>query len=69
MNPALTSLETRKHLNADFLVTYLVHPGTAVFVGYNTNHANIDPFFQPTRNRFLNDSRQFFAKVSYQFRF
>ncbi|MGH9554678.1 MAG: hypothetical protein ACRD2Y_02540 [Terriglobales bacterium] len=68
-NPALTSLQTRKNLNADFLVTYLAHPGTAVFVGYNSNHRNTDEFLNLTRNRFLNDSRQFFVKLSYQFRF
>ncbi len=75
-NPAFTSLENRKNFNADFLITYLVHPGTAVFVGYNSNLQNLDRSLTVTpdgllrtRNRFLNDGRQLFVKVSYQFRF
>ncbi len=75
-NPVFTSLESRKNFNADFLITYLVHPGTAVFVGYNSNLQNLDRSLTVTpdgllrtRNRFLNDGRQFFVKVSYQFRF
>ncbi len=75
-SPSFTSLPTRKNFNADFLITYLVHPGTAVFVGYNSNVQNLDRSLTVTpdgllrtRNRFLNDGRQFFVKVSYQFRF
>jgi len=33
-NQTNTSLETTKNFNADFLVTYLLHPGTALYVGY-----------------------------------
>jgi hypothetical protein len=40
-NPAFTFLETTKNFNADFLVTYLVHPSTAIYVGYNTNLGNL----------------------------
>ncbi len=32
-NSALTSVPTTKQFNGDFLVTYLVHPGTALYVG------------------------------------
>ena len=59
--------------NADFLITYLVHPGTAIYVGYNSDLQNLN--VQPnvgvvnTAKGFLNDSRQFFVKVSYMFRF
>ena len=42
-NPAYTSLDTVKNLNFDVLFTYLVHPGTAVYVGYNSNLENVDP--------------------------
>src|SRR5215467_7801746 len=43
-NPNFTYLQTTKNFNADFLFTYLVHPSTAVYVGYNTNLENIgDP--------------------------
>jgi hypothetical protein len=74
-NPLLTSLSTSKTFNTDFLITYLLHPGTAVYVGYNSNLANpglgLDPTTQQAAylNRFTNDSRQFFVKVSYLFRF
>jgi hypothetical protein len=73
----LTSLQNVKNFNADVLLTYLIHPGTAVYVGYNSNLQNLDPSlgFDPngnllrTRNQFINDGRQFFVKVSYLFRF
>ncbi len=77
-NPALTSLQTTKQFNTDFLITYLVHPGTAIYVGYNSDLQNYDPSLavdpvtlniQRTRNGYINDSRQFFVKVSYLFRF
>src|SRR5581483_10483546 len=77
-NPSLTFLPTSKQFNADFLVTYLVHPGTAVYVGYNSDLQNFDPRLGlapntggilRTRTGYINDSRQFFVKVSYLFRF
>ena len=36
-----TSLETRKNINGDVLLTYLIHPGTVLFIGYNSNLQNI----------------------------
>jgi Domain of unknown function (DUF5916) len=42
-NPVYSSLQTSKAFNTDILITYLVHPGTAIYVGYNTNQENIDP--------------------------
>lgn len=76
-NPTLTSLQNTKNLNADFLLTYLPHPGTAIYFGYNSNLQNLDRSLLPdgngnlphTRNSFLNDGRQFFVKVSYLFRY
>jgi hypothetical protein len=74
-NPLLSSLSPTKNFNTDFLITYLVHPGTAVYVGYNSNLQNLDRGLIPTptglrttRNDFLNDGRQFFVKVSYLWR-
>ncbi|MBI3651412.1 MAG: carbohydrate binding family 9 domain-containing protein [Acidobacteria bacterium] len=74
-NQEYTSLQTTKHINADFLLTYLVHPGTAFYAGYNSNHQNLDSQLRHnefglvrTRGSFLNDGRQFFVKVSYLFR-
>jgi hypothetical protein len=37
-----------KSFNADFLITYLVHPGTAVYVGYNSDLQNLDRRLIPT---------------------
>ena len=76
-NSAFTSLPTTKQFNADFLLTYLIHPGTAIYVGYNSDLQNIDPALQTapsgglvrTRDHFINDGRLFFVKVSYLFRF
>jgi Domain of unknown function (DUF5916) len=86
-NPALTTLPTTKVFNGDVLFTYLVHPGTAIYVGYNSDLQNLDPSLQRvcgglactvnatpdgllrTRNSFLNDGRQIFVKISYQFRY
>ncbi len=76
-NARLTSLQTTKNLNFDFLITYLLHPGTVVYVGYNSNLQNLDPAlgldssgnFLRTRRLVTNDGRQFFVKVSYLFRF
>jgi hypothetical protein len=71
-----TYLPTEKEFNADFLLTYLVHPGTAVYVGYNSDLQNLnreltlDPLAGLySAKPYINDSRQFFVKVSYQFRF
>jgi hypothetical protein len=75
-NPTLVTLDTTKQFNYDLLFTYLIHPGTAVYVGYNTNLSTLDPGlvsgpngFVQRRNRYINDGRQVFVKVSYLFRF
>ena len=72
-----TYLPTSKQFNTDILVTYLLHPGTALYVGYNTDQQNLDPSLQidPVLpgvhhgTRLINDGRLFFVKVSYLFRF
>lgn len=75
-NPLISSLSPTKNFNADFLITYLVHPGTAIYVGYNSNLQNLDRRLIPTPtgllttpDSYINDSRQFFVKASYLFRF
>ena len=84
-NPIYSSLKTTKDANFDVLFTYLLHPGTAIYVGYNSNLENVDPALcvhlpgseecDPnaggllrTPNRFTNDGRQLFVKLSYLFR-
>src|SRR5215475_3771092 len=41
-NPNFSSLDRAKRFNADFLITYLLHPGTAIYVGYNSDLQNFD---------------------------
>ena len=73
-NDALVFLERRKLLGLDVLFTYMLHPGTALYVGYTDYYENLryDPTVSPLVQR---DSfpgtyvgRQIFAKVSYLFR-
>ncbi len=75
-NPAISTLRPTKNVNFDFLVSYLLNPGTAVYVGYNSNLQNLQRGLVPTsnglaltRDDFMNDGRQFFVKVSYLLRF
>jgi hypothetical protein len=79
-NRSLSSLQTTKQFNADFLFTYLIHPGTAIYVGYNSDLQNIDPSLKVdpldpngnllrTRDRLINDGHEVFIKVSYLFRY
>src|SRR5207248_7589192 len=75
-NPIYTSTQTTKHFDGDLLLTYLVHPGTAIYLGYNSSLQNLDPSLRLDasgnllRSRgFINDGRQLFLKMSYQFRY
>ncbi|HMC21827.1 MAG TPA: DUF5916 domain-containing protein [Thermoanaerobaculia bacterium] len=65
VDPAGASLIPHRKLNADFLITYLLYPGTAMYLGYNANYANADPFTTELEN----DHRQLFIKISYLVRF
>jgi hypothetical protein len=74
-NPALTnpdSLPRRRNFNGDLLVTYLVNPWTAFYLGYNSNYRNEDVVDAGMGNEItrtsLNDSRQLFVKLTYLFR-
>lgn len=64
-----------KRFTADLLFTYLLHPGTALYVGYTDRQENLalDPALPPTLRRIGSPttatSRQFFVKMSYLFRF
>lgn len=73
-----TYLPTQREFNADFLITYLVHPGTAIYIGYNSDLQNLNVVPQTpampgyvtnTARGYMNDSRQLFVKASYMFRF
>ncbi len=70
-NASLVNLNRTKHLGYDFLITYLVHPGTAFYIGYIDHYDNLalDPTVPPslrfTRSPTFNTGRQFFVKLSY----
>ena len=72
-NTSLVGLGRTKHLTADVLMTYLVNPGTALYVGYTDGYDNIAldgaGGVRPIRNPTTPTGRQFFVKSSYLFRF
>ena len=83
-NPLCTSLPTTKEVNIDVLFTYLVHPGTTAYIGYNNDQQNLDPSLcmrlsngmcnpsDPallrTTDSFINDGREFYIKLTYLIR-
>jgi hypothetical protein len=84
-NPLQTSLPRTKQVQSQALLTWLPHPGTVVYIGYNNDIQNFNHHFcstlpdsptcdptQPILPRgphYLNDGRQFFIKASYLIRF
>lgn len=73
-NASLSSLERAKSLRGDFLVTYLVNPGTAIYVGYTDLYENVTigpgepPVLRSSDSPRTSTGRQFFMKVSYLWR-
>ena len=82
-NPLTTSLQRTKQVQTQALFTWLPHPGTAIYVGWNNDLQNLNHTLcarehgtcnptQPILPRspgYLNDGRQFFIKASYLLRF
>ena len=74
-NKSLARLEKEKSVGLDALFTYMVNPGTALYVGYTDLYENyrLDPLRSPALERIadptLNTGRQFFVKLSYLLRF
>lgn len=80
-----TDQTNSKTLFADALFTYMPHPGTALYVGYIGNFANLDralctrmesgtcnpndPVLPPTDSSLMNDGKNLYMKVSYLLRF
>jgi hypothetical protein len=64
-----------KQFTTDVLFTYLLHPGTALYLGYNngysdlTLHPGAPPFVTAQGAPNNSNSRLFFVKLSYLFRF
>ena len=85
VSPLQTSLVRTKQLSTQVLFTWLPHPGTAIYVGYNTDYQNLNDSLcnqrpsgggcdpnntaPPRSINYLNDGRQFFVKASYLLRF
>jgi len=72
---ALTDLEPRERINGDLLLTYLINPWTALYLGYNTNYENValvpgvdGDQVERVRDDLFNNAEQLFFKVSYLFR-
>ncbi|HEY3129006.1 MAG TPA: DUF5916 domain-containing protein [Acidobacteriota bacterium] len=74
-NGTLVNLERQKRFTGDLLATYLLNPGTALYVGYTDGYENLalDPAAPSSLRRinspFTSTGRQFFVKLSYLFRF
>ena len=74
-NPLLFDADRQKRITGDVLLTWLLHPGTAVYVGYTDTLENAalmtgDPNAVIRTNLpSTTTQRQFFAKISYLFRF
>ena len=83
-NPAQSSLLRSKEFATQALLTWLPHPGTAVYIGYSNDLQNLDRSLcnrlpggvcdannttPPRAGPMLNDGRQIFIKASYLFRF
>lgn len=84
VDPAETSLSRTKQVSSSALLTWLPHPGTAIYIGYNDQLANLDrtlcsrgpegacdPAYAilPRSSEYLQNGRQFFVKASYLLRF
>jgi hypothetical protein len=83
-NPAQTALLRTRQVATQALLTWLPHPGTAVYLGYSNDLQNLDRSLcsrlangscdpnnttPPRAGPLLNDGRQIFVKASYLFRF
>jgi hypothetical protein len=71
----LVALDHDKRFTLDILATYLLNPGTAVYVGVTDAYANlsidptVSPVVQQTNAATVSTGRQFFVKMSYLLRF
>ncbi len=74
-NSSLVDLEKTKQPVFDALLTYLLNPGTALYVGYTERRENLAMEYSEQRSVFrtqypnLRTDRQVFLKLSYLFRF
>ncbi len=72
---SLIQLGEQKRWAGDVLLTYLLNPGTAIYLGYTDNYENVrvlpttPPSIGFTHSADTSTGRQFFVKVSYLLRF
>ena len=80
-----TDQANSRSLFGDALFTYMPHPGTALYIGYIGNFANLDralctresnglcntndPILPPTDSSLMNDGKTIYVKLSYLLRF
>ena len=68
----LADIDDEKRWRGDVLLTYLVHPGTAVQIGYTDQYENLSLFagsVERSRRPDLSTARQVFVKLNYLWRF
>jgi hypothetical protein len=71
-NASLVDLERTRRVGLDFLLTYMLNPGTAIYAGYSDQFENLR--LDPSRahrisSPELSTGKQFFVKISYLIRF
>jgi hypothetical protein len=84
VNPKVVSLVRTKEVSTEALLTWLPHPGTAIYLGYNNDEQNLDRTLcnrvmgggcdvgntgAPRGSNYLQNGKQIFLKVSYLLRF
>ena len=73
-NSSLVALSESKRFAPDLLLTYLIQPGTALYLGYTDAYENLwlnpagPTYLQPTSWPGTSVGREFFMKISYLFR-
>ena len=69
-NSSLVDLDRAKRVTADVLLTYLVNPGTALYVGYTNRFENLAEAgaVGASRPPWLSTGHQFFVKMSWLLR-
>ena len=73
-DPELVALERNKRLTGDLLLSYVLRPGTAIYLGYTDRQENLrlltdPPRLENTRDLDLHSGRQVFLKVSWLFQY
>jgi hypothetical protein len=70
-NEALTTVRRSRWLRPDVLITYLIHPGTAFYVGYTNRFDRLAGSLYSDRDQpvLASTASQIFVKLSYLLRF